>query len=75
MYISIYVYIYICIYLYMYISIYVYIYICIYIVSEQIDEGKFRMTRYLDFKTEPGPVAKMQLLDFRLGIEPVTPRI
>ena len=32
------------------------------------------MPRYLDFKTQPGPVAKMQILAFRLGIEPATLR-
>ena len=30
------------------------------------DEGKSRVLRYLDFKTQPEPVAKMQLLAFRL---------
>ena len=78
-----YTYIHTYVYVYMY-NVYIYIYIYIYehygiltrlfIVREQIDEGKSRVPRYLDFKIQPGPVAKMQLLSSGWESNPKTPR-
>ena len=52
-----------------FIYIYIYVYVDKYL-KELSNASKPRL-----FKTQLGPVAKMQLLAFRLGIEPATPLI